>query len=84
MKSLTQASPEALIGLASLSRHPRWADAMGYVERELEAVQERLLTSLDPHETARLQGRALALKAFQETVLRAPDTLAKLGTKVPL
>lgn len=84
MKSLTRPDQAALIAMAGISRHPRWGDLDRWVSQEIDATMERLLNSLDQLETARLQGRAQALKAFREAVRTAPDVLVKQGTPVPL
>lgn len=84
MKPLTQPSVEALIALAAIGRHPRADDIRKWLHQEITSLTQRLITSVDQLETARLQGRVQALQSFSETWASADVVLSKQGTKVPL
>lgn len=81
---MTKPSPEALVALAIISKHPKWGEVNKYIEASINSLLEVLVENRDDVELHRTQGAVKALKSFQRQVREASDAMEKRGLQAPL
>lgn len=76
--------PELLQRLYVLSKQPGWAAVSDILALELSHIRDLLTTTPSIDMLRMLQGRAQALKDFQELVATVDKHLERVGGRTPL